>query len=386
MRETAMSFLLDKKQEHEKKCEDKVRAGDYGSAVFHAAKSAEFAYALARQTEGGVQERYLEDAEAWLEIGERLKKQKSEVRNQESEVRSQKSDGGNGAAQEAADEDAAKGDWQVAEKPNVTFDMIAGMHAAKQAIFEMIVFPLQQPEKTRAMGLKPGGGTLFYGPPGTGKTMLAKATANQLDAPFFFASGAEIRSKWHGESEQRLSSLLKTAGSQPLAVLFLDEVEALLPRRGGGSVVDNRIVAQFLADVGGFKDSENILLILAATNCPWDIDDAVFRTGRFDEKLFIPPPDNDARLGILKMNLDGVPIERGFDLDALSQRLEGYSGSDIVGIVNAAKRGALGRSLGNDSDPLLTQADFQEALNRIPSSITERAMKKYANFREQRFK
>jgi len=88
----------------------------------------------------------------------------------------------------------------------------------------------------------------------------------------------------------------------------------------------------------------------------------------------------------LKMNLDGVPIERGFDLDALSQRLEGYSGSDIVGIVNAAKRGALGRSLGNDSDPLLTQADFQEALNRIPSSITERAMKKYANFREQRFK
>lgn len=380
-----MSFLLEKKQEHERKCEDKVRAGDCGSAVFHAAKAAEFAYALARQTAGGVQERYLDDAEGWLDIGERLKEQKKEAGSQESGAGSRKPGGGE-SSKEPADDEAAKGEWEPSEKPNVSFDMIAGMHAAKRAIFEMIIFPLQQPEKTRAMGLKPGGGTLLYGPPGTGKTMLAKATAKQLDAPFFFASGADIRSKWHGESEQRLSSLLKEAGSQPLAILFLDEVEALLPKRGGGSVVDNRIVAQFLADVGGFKDSDNILLILAATNCPWDIDEAVFRTGRFDEKLFIPPPDDDARMGILKMNLEGIPIESGFSIDALGRRLDGYSGSDIVGVVNAAKRGALGRSLSGDHDPLLTDADFQEALRRIPSSITERSMKKYAKFREQRFR
>ncbi|NOY80846.1 MAG: ATP-binding protein, partial [Kiritimatiellaeota bacterium] len=276
--------------------------------------------------------------------------------------------------------------WLVTEKPDVRFDRIAGMTAAKNAIFEMIIYPLQAPDKARKLKLPLGGGILLYGPPGTGKTTLARAAANELDADFFFASGAEIRSKWHGESEQRLRALINAARARPVSILFLDDIDGLLPRRSGKSVVDNRIVVQFLNEVGGFRDSDNVLLILGATNCPWEIDEAVFRTGRFDEKIYVGLPDPAARRGILEMHLDGVPVEDGLDLDAWAARLDGYTGSDIVGIVNAAKRVANGRSVRQNTDPVLLAADFEAASRNIPSSAPASLLKKYEAFRRTRFR
>jgi SpoVK/Ycf46/Vps4 family AAA+-type ATPase len=170
-----------------------------------------------------------------------------------------------------------------------------------------------------------------------------------------------------------------------VAVLFLDEVEGLLPKRGGSSQVDNRIVTQFLADVGGFEESGNTLLILGATNKPWAIDEAVFRTGRFDEKIYIAPPDAPARLGILKMELDGVNVEAGLDAAVWTDRLEGYSGSDIVGVMKSAKRISLGRAIREDSEAILKSEDLEGALHKIPSSITDKMLKEYAKFRDQRF-
>ena len=147
--------------------------------------------------------------------------------------------------------------------------------------------------------------------------MFGKAIAHEIKAPFFYASGAQIRSKWHGESEQKLSRLLHAAQSRPVAVLFLDEVDGLLPRRTAeSSAVDNRLVTQFLSDVGGFKDSPNTLLLLGATNKPWEIDEAVFRTGRFDEKLHIGVPDAAARLGMLKRSFKTAPLAPDVDLPA----------------------------------------------------------------------
>lgn len=369
-----MSFMLEKKQEHETKCEAAIRAGDSRRAVFHAAKAAEFAYALAAETSGPIAARYIEDAEGWLEIAERLKKTPLSAPA--------------GAARRAADEpDTASPaeSWLVTERPNVTFDMIAGMDEAKAAIFDMVIYPLKDPEKARRLKLKPGGGVLLFGPPGNGKTTLGKAVARELDAAFYYASGAQIRSKWHGESEQRLRALIQAARAQPVAVLFLDDVDGLLPRRGGNSVVDNRIVVQFLAEVGGFEESGNTLLILGATNKPWDIDEAVFRTGRFDEKIYVGPPDAAARLGILKMHLEGLPLAEGFDFTRWTERLNGYTGSDIVGIVNNAKRAALRRAVRNHTEPQLTESDLEQAFRNIPSSITERMLKEYERFRQQRF-
>ncbi len=371
-----MSFLLDKKLEHETACEAALQAGDPQRAVFHAAKAAEFAYALSRQTVGGIAERYIQNAEGWLEIAEKLRTKGAGSRAQRAESRK---------AEPGEENDAATEEWLVSEKPNVTFEQIAGMEEAKQSIMEMVVLPLKAPEKARKLGLRAGGGVLLYGPPGNGKTLLGKAIASQLDAPFFYASGAQIRSKWHGESEQKLRKLMQAAKSQPVSVLFLDEVDGLLPKRGGNSAVDNRIVNQFLAEVGGFEDSDNVLLILGATNKPWDIDEAVFRTGRFDEKIYIGLPDLPARRGILQMNLKNAPLPEGFAVDTWVARLEGYTGSDIVGIVHDAKRAALGRSVREDTEPILTEADLDGAFKTIPSSVTPQLLRQYEAFRAARF-
>ena len=216
--------------------------------------------------------------------------------------------------------------------------------------------------------------------------MLGKAIAGALDAPFYYASGADLRSKWYGESEQRLSQLLNAAKAQPVAVVFLDEVESLLPKREEGShAADNRVVTQFLADLGGFKDSKNLLLILGATNKPWAIDEAVFRTGRFDEKVYIGPPDLPAREKILELNLKNAQVEDGLDLHSLAEGMENASGSDMAAVVSAAKRAALGRAIREDSEPVIVADDFAEARKRIPLSITEEILKPYRKFMEERF-
>ena len=378
-----MTFLYQKKLEHENRCEEALREGRHGDAVFHAAKSAEFAYALAEQTGGTIAERYIKDAEGWLEIGEKIRKNPPKAK---SAAKSGSGSAPSSAVQADDDKDSADEDWLIGEKPNVTFDQIAGMADAKKSIQDMVVHPLKFPEKALALGLKPGGGVLLFGPPGNGKTMLGKAIANELDCPFFYASGAHIRSKWHGESEQRLRKLIRAAKEQPVAILFLDEVEGLLPKRGGGgSVVDNRIVTQFLAEIGGFEESSNTLLLLGATNLPWDIDEAVFRTGRFDEKIFIGLPDAAARIGIMTWNLKNVQTEPALSIEDWSKRLDGYTGSDIVGILHAAKRHCLGRSIATESDPILLVADLEKARSQIPSSASPSLMRRYKEFHETRF-
>ena len=193
-------------------------------------------------------------------------------------------------------------------------------------------------------------------------------------------------SKWHGESEQRLSRLLQTARQHPVAVVFLDEVDGLLPRRtSGSSVVDNRMVTQFLAEVGGFRDGDNALLILGATNKPWEIDEAVFRTGRFDEKLFIGLPDAPARLGMLRRSFKDVPREGDFALEPWAGRLEGYTGSDITGVAKKARQIAFRRSIEQDSDPIVLEADLEAAKAAIPSSVTPELTREYERFNAKRF-
>lgn len=385
-----MGYLADKKSEHEKACEDAIRAGDSANARFHAAKAAEFCFALARQTEGSVAASYVSTAEGWLEIADKLATAKLSKRGERGTGNGERGTGNGGARTSGAPQaDAESSDgssFEVAEIPNVTFDDIAGMAEAKATVQEMVVYPMREPEKARAMNLKPGGGVILYGPPGNGKTMFGKAIAHEIAAPFFYASGAQLRSKWHGESEQNLSRLLKAASSKPVAVLFLDEIDGLLPRRtSGSSVVDNRIVTQFLADVGGFRESENTLLILGATNKPWAIDEAVFRTGRFDEKLYIGLPDLEARRGMLRMSLGGVPREGDFPVEPWADRLDGYTGSDITGLAKKARQIAFRRSIETGEDPVVREADLESALKVIPSSVTPQMIRQYDEFNKQRF-
>lgn len=387
-----MSYLFDQKTSHETACEAAIKAGDTEKAVFHAAKAAEFGFALAEQAGGVIGARHAEDAEGWLEIAERLRKNPLPAKDSTRSPRSSRSpDGASGARPMAASPAPSSGEadddeFLVSDDTGVSFDDIDGMEEAKAAIREMVILPMQAPEKAKALGIKAGGGVLLYGPPGNGKTMFGKAIAHEISAPFFYASGAQIRSKWHGESEQKLSRLLHAAQSRPLAVLFLDEVDGLLPRRTAeSSAVDNRLVTQFLSDVGGFKDSPNTLLILGATNKPWEIDEAVFRTGRFDEKLHIGVPDAAARLGMLKRSFRTAPLAPDVDLTAWAARLENYSGSDVVGLARKACQIAFRRSIDENADPVVRAADLEQAVRAIPSSITPALLAQYDAFDKQRF-
>ena len=368
-----MQSMTEKKQDLETACSAAVKAKDFAVAAKAAAKISDCAEILASRTTGIVAEAYAKEVESWRSLARKL-----EVRI----GRAARGDARPPDARPTGDGD----EWLVAEKPDVTFDDIAGMEEAKRIIDEMVLYPMKSPEKARALGLNPGGGVLLFGPPGTGKTMLGKAIAGALDAPFYYASGADLRSKWYGESEQRLSQLMNAAKSHPVAVVFLDEIESLLPKRTEGShAADNRVVTQFLSDVGGFKDSQNLLLVLGATNKPWDIDEAVFRTGRFDEKVYIAPPDFPARRKILELNIGSVSLEDGVDLDDIARGMDGASGSDVSAVVSAAKRAALSRAVRENTEPVLTGVDFEEARRRIPLSITDEILAPYKKFMESRF-
>ena len=364
-----MQSMTEKKRDFETACAAAVKAKNYPEAAKAAAGAADCAEILSARTVGVVAEAYAKEVASWRELAKRLETRKS------------------GAGDRAGGDAVAQGDeWLLAERPDVTFDDIAGMEEAKRVIDEMVIYPMKSPEKARALGLNPGGGVLLFGPPGTGKTMLGKAIAGALDAPFYYASGADLRSKWYGESEQRLSQLMNAAKAQPVAVVFLDEVESLLPKREEGAhAADNRVVTQFLSDLGGFRDSKNLLLVLGATNKPWAIDEAVFRTGRFDEKVYVGPPDLPAREKILELNLKGAQTAEGLDLHAVAQKMENASGSDMAAVVSAAKRAALARAIREDAEPVLTAEDFEEARRRIPLSITEEILKPYQKFMEERF-
>lgn len=369
-----MAFLNDQLRDHGKRSAAARLAGDLAKAAVYAAKAAQAALGLAEQCSGQVAARYVEEAEAWLDAAEDMLSGRQPKAPDKAPDKTP-GDGGDGDNRP----------WQPMPDTGVRFADIAGLADAKQAIHDMIIAPLSSLDSARALGVKAGGGVLLFGPPGNGKTMIAQAIAGELAAPFYYATGAEIRSKWHGESEQRLRSLFLAALANPVAVLFLDEIEAIFPRRGHNSPVDNRIVTQFLAEIGGFTRHDNVLLMLGATNRPWDIDDAVFRTGRFDRKIYVGAPDTAARREILARLLRNVPGGDTIPLDQWAERLDAFTGSDIAGLVNAAKHSALRRCLDNDAPPAINEDDLNAALPTITASATPALIKQYEQFLATRF-
>jgi transitional endoplasmic reticulum ATPase len=368
-----MSLESDKKRQYSGLADRAMDEGHYRKAAFNMAKAAEFSLKLADKCDGKVRRAYVKEARDFVEIAEGIQTKASPSQQTHA---SNKEDPGRGERDT---------DWLVTEKPNVRLSDIAGMDAVKAKLAEMVLEPMRHPDQAKEWGIRAGGGILLFGPPGNGKTTLGKAVAGELDAAFYYATGAEIRSKWHGESEQRLRKLITAARSSPVSVLFLDDVDGLLPRRGGNSVVDNRIVVQFLAEVGGFTDSPNVLLLLGATNKPWDIDEAVFRTGRFDEKIFVGLPDAAAREFMIRTNFGQAPIAPEVDVAALANKLDGCTGSDIGAIIQSAKRAGFRRSLESGSN-LLAMADIEAAMKTIPPSATADMMNEYEKFATARFK
>jgi len=221
---------------------------------------------------------------------------------------------------------------------------------------------------------------LLFGAPGTGKTLLARAIATESKANFISIKGPEIMSKWVGESEKAVRMIFKKAKQVSPSIVFLDELDAIAPRRGGhfDSGATERVVNQLLTSMDGLEDLENVMVI-AATNRPDIVDPALLRPGRFDKLILIPVPDEASRMKILQVHTKDMPLEK-VDLVAISKKLEGYVGADIENLCREAGLAALRKS---KTAAKVTSEHFEEALASMRPSITPDVVKYYENMFKQ---
>ncbi len=221
----------------------------------------------------------------------------------------------------------------ITESPNVKWSDIAGLKSSKQVLREAIVLPIMKP-KLFTGARKPWSGVLLFGPPGCGKTLLAKAAASECKATFFSASSADLLSKWLGESEKLVSALFKIGRLRAPSLIFIDEIDSLATKRGEGSESggERRVKTQLLSEIQGMKTTENKpMLVLGATNRPWDLDNAML--SRFQKKVYVPLPDLEARAEIFKIHTKGVNMALDDeDFIELGVRSERYSGRDISNV------------------------------------------------------
>ena len=260
------------------------------------------------------------------------------------------------------------------ETARTSYEDIGGLGQEIQRIREMIELPLKYPEVFGRLGIEAPKGVLLYGPPGCGKTLIARAVAQETDAYFTHITGPEIMGKFYGESEQRLRSVFEDATAHAPAIIFIDEIDAIAPKReemGGEKQVEKRVVAQLLALMDGLESRGN-LIVIGATNIPNVLDPALRRPGRFDREISIPIPDQKARLEILHIHTRGMPLAEDADLVKISQITHGFVGADLEALCRESAMNALRR--------ILPSIDFE--LSEIPFETLQRLEVTMDNFRE----
>lgn len=252
------------------------------------------------------------------------------------------------------------------------FTDVGGLDDVKKEIERRIIAPFKQKALFAKFGKRVGGGVLLYGPPGCGKTMLARATAGECGLPFEAISIPEILDPYFGVAEQRLAGVFATARSRAPAVLFFDEIDALAAKRSAMMASHvAQLVSHFLNEMDGAKNSNEGLLILAATNIPWAVDSAFLRPGRFDRLFFVPPPDRPAREAILRLELKNRPVSSNIDIGYVADRLSGHSGADLSGVIERATDAAIDASMAEGRDVPITQDMLVAASREVSSSVLD---------------
>ncbi len=262
----------------------------------------------------------------------------------------------------------------LVEIPRITWEDVGGLEGVKRQLKEMIELPIESPDSFIRMGIKPAKGVLLYGPPGTGKTLMAKAVANESKANFISIKGPEIMSKWVGESEKAVRQMFKKAKQVAPAIVFLDEIDAIAPRRGigGDTNVTERVVNQLLTSMDGLESLDRVTVI-AATNRPDIVDPAILRPGRFDRLILLPVPDEASRMSILRIHTKSMPL-KDVDLDTITMRTEGYVGADLENLCREAAMIALRE---NKDASVVEMRHFEAALKTVRPSTDKDVMKQY---------
>ena len=258
----------------------------------------------------------------------------------------------------------------MVETPTVGWADIGGLGAAQERLREGVELPIKNPEAFHRLGIRPAKGFLLYGPPGTGKTLLAKAVAKEAEANFIAIKSSDLLSKWYGESEQQIARLFARARQVAPCVVFIDEIDSLVPARGSGGgepQATARVVNTILAELDGVEELQSVVLI-GATNRPNLIDPALLRPGRFDELVYVGTPDQAGRLHILGIHTRAMPLAENVDLAKIAAATERFTGADLEDVVRRAGLIAIRRDGGNVQT--VTGADFDEALGDSRATVT----------------
>lgn len=333
---------------------------------------------LAKMETGEMKKARVDRAKRLIDLAKNINENSSSIGSQDASTRSSRKKDSKLTNKSNGDEEEGK-QWVGAEIPSISFADVAGLNDVKESITVRMINPVKYPEKYAAYNKKSGGGVLLYGPPGTGKTMIAKAIAHEVGATFYAIKGSDIMSKWVGESEKNISSLFETARKDKLAIIFIDEMDSLFGQRGVDTHNDKR-VNEFLQQIDGFVGRNPNLLLLGATNRPWDVDSAAVRSGRFSEKIYVPLPDSPARAFLLKKQLKKAPLCSNIDWNEIVVLTAGYSGADIDEICDRAKDIPLKKYIETDIMDEITMENIKYAISKVKPMVDDKEIARFEKY------
>lgn len=274
----------------------------------------------------------------------------------------------------------------VSKGEGATLNEVVGMDDLKKELFTKVIYPIKFPDLAKEFNINISGGLLLFGPPGNGKTFIVRALAREVSMNFIYVNPSSLFSQWFGNFEKNITSMFKAAKMLSPSILFFDEIDSLFPSRDQTtSDASRRGVSQFLNEMGGFKnDPANPVLILGATNVPWQLDPAVTRPGRFDRLIYIPPPDKKSRSEILRQYMNSVVRKGEIDYEKIGDLTEGYSAADMEFLCRYSSQKAFMKSIEGKQNEFVTMDTFLDALKVIKPSINKNIIEKYVKFEGER--
>ena len=344
--------------------------------------AAEVMYDIAKKSPNNLKDVRLEKAKLLIQLAEGVV---PNVKNEISGIYNDKTE----TVKDSTHNETSNSQFKpIKSDENYSLEDVIGLEEAKHIVRTQMILPVKFPEAYNLYKKNTGGGMILYGPPGTGKTTFAKAIANEAEAAFFYIKGSDILDMYVGSSQKNIKSLFESIRKETRAILFLDDMDSLFKKRGDDKNND-KVVTEFLQEMDGFNSAKGIML-LGATNRPWDLDSAVTRPGRFSRQVYIGLPNKDNRKFLISKFLKDAPVDSSFELELVANKTENFSGADLRELCEQAKLIPLMKYIEDNQNNReqkvyeITNHDFEEALSHISSSINLKELEQFELYRNLR--